>query len=153
MAWPVHAHYNKGEQCISCALNSMYAGIDRVLCGGHKFAPVPEQTFLRGERKHQSQPLSIKPWSSRSEADLTLNNTWLDFPYTLPTGTQKRGCGFKHLSSSSNVLPSSKLLPHFLTLLRPGKIRKEGLLKDSATHFCARSSLFWNTVFDLETNQ
>ncbi len=150
MTWPVHAHDNKGVSCISCTLHLVYAGIDRVLCGGHKFTLIPEQTFLHREGNQQSQPLSIKHWSS-TKADLILNNTWLAFPYALPTGTQKRGCGFKHLSSSSNVLPSSYALPDLLTLLRPGNITKEALLKDAATDFSASLSLFWKTLFDFET--
>lgn len=75
-------------------------------------------------RKQQSQPLSIKPWSS-TEPELPLNNTWLAFPiYTSPAGTQKRGCGFKHLSSSSNVSPSSRLPPDFLTQTQTWKYQE-----------------------------
>lgn len=78
----------------------------------------------RSWRKQQSQPLSIKPWSS-TEPELPLNNTWLAFPiYTPPAGTQKRGCGFKHLSSSSNVSPSSRLPPDFLTQTQTWKYQE-----------------------------
>lgn len=64
-------------------LQSMYARIDPALRGDHKFTFIPEQTLVHRQRNQQSQPLSIKPWSS-TEPELPLNNTWLAFPYTLP---------------------------------------------------------------------
>lgn len=109
--------------------------------------------------KKQSQPLSINPWSS-TKADPTLNNTWLAFPYTLPTDTLKRGCRFKHLSSSSNVPPSSQLLPDSPTWLSPGNIRKEHPLKGNTVHFRAwlfltgrplSNMLIWEEMQDGQT--
>lgn len=69
----------------SSALHSTYAGIDGDLCGGHGCSFIPEQT----ERSRQSQPLSIKLWSS-AEAEPILNNTWLAFRSTLPAGARRR---------------------------------------------------------------
>lgn len=70
---------------LSSALHSMYASIDRDLCGSRGSSFIPEQM----ERSSQSQLLSIKLWSS-AEAELTLNNTWLASPYTLPAGAHMR---------------------------------------------------------------
>lgn len=127
---------DSGVWQISSALHSTYASIDRDLRRS--------RVVLSVQRSNQSQLLSIKLWSS-AEAEPTLNNAWLASRIRSPL-EPIREYGFKHVSSSSNVSPSSQLLPGFSDTGKTWKCQEgsafPGMMSPGSGYVCPCASSF-----------